>query len=480
MSKYIKEKRLFNEEKRDFGYIVYSVIVLVYLLAINNTMTSALSVVAVVAVVPFIFRPEKFLPLLFACAINGDFFVAFQGISMARIYTIVFIVGMIARMIIKKEKIKVSDFIIHGLLILFVFLSCGTSYSGEMTPAFSFGLYIATLVLMLYLPFDRKYFLFGCALISLVLSVYYVVSLVSGSQDAIWGRVSVDDSVNVNSLGMSIAQLIGFNFAGYFVAQKKLAKLLLVAAGACNVISILLSGSRSALIGALGGIVSCIVLVTFGKSPEIRRISPLTIIIFTLGCFVAYFAVLRNDPEVLKRFTVESITERGGTGRTRIWGLILSDIFPSHPFLGIGYGGKNVSQYLFVNYGLSFSSHNFFFDILSSTGLIGVLTFIPYLISCLIKIVKTFKFEGMSLIPFTMLVTIVFNGIGENTLGTRIFWFAAGLCLMMSRQQREKFLPKDRKDPFLVKLRKNHEKKHYLTDDNSLLTSKSVIEPKDK
>ena len=132
MSKYIKEKRLFNEEKRDFGYIVYSVIVLVYLLAINNTMTSALSVVAVVAVVPFIFRPEKFLPLLFACAINGDFFVAFQGISMARIYTIVFIVGMIARMIIKKEKIKVSDFIIHGLLILFVLLSCGTSYSGEM------------------------------------------------------------------------------------------------------------------------------------------------------------------------------------------------------------------------------------------------------------------------------------------------------------------------------------------------------------
>ena len=70
MSQYIKEKPK-NEEKHDLFYIVYSVAILVYLLAINNTMTSVLSVFAVIAVIPFLFRPEKFLPLLFACAING-------------------------------------------------------------------------------------------------------------------------------------------------------------------------------------------------------------------------------------------------------------------------------------------------------------------------------------------------------------------------------------------------------------------------
>ena len=459
MSKYIFEKKR-NPERADWFFIIYSVAVLIYLISINTQKNSTLSLIAAIVVLPFLFRPEKFMPLVFACAINGEFFVAYEGISMARIYTVIFIVGTIFQIILKKRKIKKEDIFLYGFFAVFVFISAGTSYTGDETAAISFTLCLLIAFSLIYTPFDRKFFLRACSLISLVLSAYYIVVLVSGAGDAFLGRVSVSEDTNTNQLGMGIAQLVSFNFAGYFVSEKKFAKLLFAVSVACNIISILFTGSRSALIGAFGGIVACFLLITFGKSPEIRRINIFAFILFIVSCIVAYIVVSNTDPEVMERFTVESITERGGTGRTQIWGLILSDIFPSHPLLGLGYGGKNISQYLLANYGINHGAHNFFFDILSSTGLVGVLMFIPYLISCLVKAVKTFKFDCVSLIPFTMLVTIVFNGIGENTLGTRIFWFASGLCLMISRQQREKFLPREQKESFLDRIRKRYEKKH--------------------
>ena len=51
--------------------------------------------------------------------------------------------------------------------------------------------------------------------------MFYVVVLVSGSADAFMGRVTLDEDVNENQLAMGIAQLAAFNFAGYFVADKK-------------------------------------------------------------------------------------------------------------------------------------------------------------------------------------------------------------------------------------------------------------------
>lgn len=457
MSQYIKEKPK-NEEKHDLFYIVYSVAILVYLLAINNTMTSVLSVFAVIAVIPFLFRPEKFLPLLFACAINGEFFVAFQGISMARIFTLIFIVGMIIRMMTEKVNPKMSDFVIHGLLVLFIIFSCATSYSGELTPAFSFGLYIATLLFLLYMPFDRSYFLFGCSLISLVLSVFYVVVLVSGSADAFMGRVTLDEDINENQLAMGIAQLAAFNFAGYFVADKKNLKILLAAGGVCNVISLIFTGSRSAVIGTVVGLVACVILATFGKSHEVRGIRFSTLLIIAVGCAVAYYVITKYNPDVLERFSVDAVKESGGTGRAEVWELVWKDVFPAFPFFGLGYGGQNLSYYLRDNFGVGHGAHNFFFDILSSTGIAGLLIFISYTVVCLVKAIKTFRFDCSSLIPFTMLVTILFNGIGENTLGTRIFWFAAGLCLMISRQKRENKMPVAEKSTVFAKIRRKYEK----------------------
>ena len=91
-------------------------------------------------------------------------------------------------------------------------------------------------------------------------------------------------------------------------------------------------------------------------------------------------------------------------------------------------------------------------------GITGLLIFIPYTVVCLVKAIKTFRFDCSSLIPFTMLVTILFNGVGENTLGTRIFWFAAGLCLMISRQKRENKMPVAEKSTVFAKIRRKYEK----------------------
>lgn len=443
MSKYFFEKKQ-NPERADWFFIIYSVAVLIYLIAINTQKDSTLSIIAAIVVLPFLFRPEKFLPLVFACAINGEFFVAYEGISMARIYTVVFAAGTLIQIILKKRKVRWEDIVLYGFFAVFAFISAGTSYTGDITAAVSFILYLVMAFSLIYTPFDRKFFLLSCSLISFILSVYYIVVLASGAGDSFLGRASVSDATNPNPLGMGIAQLVGFNFAGYFVAEKKLAKLLFVASAACNITSILFTGSRSALIGAFGGVVACLILITFGKSPEIRRINPLAAALFVVGCVIAYFVVLEIDPEVMKRFTVDNIKESGGTGRVDIWMVTMKKVFPKFPMFGLGFGGANLSLYLLANYGIRHGAHNIFVAMISEMGIAGILIFIPYLIACYIKIIKTYRFDCSSLIPFTMLTTIIFNGVGENTFGTRILWFAVGLCLMISRQKRENLLPKTR------------------------------------
>ena len=418
-------------------YEVYSAFVLVYLLLINNQTNVIWSGGAVFLALPFLLVPEKILPLLFACSINSEFMVAFQGISMARIYTLIFLAGAIFQVFYRRKRLERNDILVYLFFSIFLLVSAATSFTEETTPAYSVILYFLMVFFMLSLSVDRQSFLKGCIIISVILSVYYAAVLLSGTEDALYGRVSVGETVNTNMLAMGIAQLLAFNFAAYFISEKRSTKLILIFSGLCNVLGILFTGSRSGAFGAVCAVFCCILLMGLKKNPRVKGIRPLTVVAFLLGTSLVLFLVQMIDPEVLSRFTLDNVVESGGTGRFEVWTTYLEKVFPRYPFFGLGYGGQNLSIYLTEYYGISQGAHNILIEMLSSFGIVGTMLFVPYLVICLAKVIGRYRLDKTVLIPFTMLCAILFNGIGENTFGTRILWFAVGLGLMLCRQPLE-------------------------------------------
>lgn len=446
---YIKKK---EKEKMDFFtgkkfYTYYSVFVLIYLLAINNMANSFLSVIAVLLAVPYFFAPEEGLPVLFVCAMNGEYMVAFQGVGMARIYTLVFIAGALYKIVSEGTMIDFKQLALYGLFSVFVFFSAYTSLTGEIEVAFTYFLNFGMAFLMAYIKADKKELLKNLFNLTTILSVYYFYLVVINSG---WGigsnRGSIDEAVNPNALAMTIAQLIAFLFAYFFLVKNIKKKIFVWVLLVLNGISLIYTGSRSALVGVVGSVVLCLILISFSKNKQIKGLNPFVILFIIIAFVGVYIFVSNNAVGILDRFSFDSIKESGGTGRLDIWRIILTRLFPEYPIFGVGCGGTNVYVYVSRYLEAAHGAHNLLLSVLAQMGLAGVLLFVGYLIYIFVKLIRKYKSNPLVLVPFSMFMAIIFNGIGEDTLGTRIMWFAIGLGLMMCQTDISDREPKAKKE----------------------------------
>ena len=133
---------------------------------------------------------------------------------------------------------------------------------------------------------------------------------------------------------------------------------------------VLLTGSRGALV-AFVLVFFVHICVNFAQTKhKIRNIALVALLIATM--FAAFDLILAQMPEnVSQRFSWDYISEKGTTGRTRIWVFLLQH-FPEESILrmlfGHGYGTTTV-----VNT-LTFSvAHNLYLDDLIGLGLVGLI-----------------------------------------------------------------------------------------------------------
>jgi O-antigen ligase len=79
------------------------------------------------------------------------------------------------------------------------------------------------------------------------------------------------------------------------------------------------------------------------------------------------------------------------------------------------------------------SSHNIIVSMLAQVGIVGFVAYMSFYYKVIMKLIKAIRFNIINIIPFMLILTAIFNGIGEVMYSERLFWNAlslAGLSLL--------------------------------------------------
>ncbi|MDD4900789.1 MAG: O-antigen ligase family protein [Patescibacteria group bacterium] len=171
----------------------------------------------------------------------------------------------------------------------------------------------------------------------------------------------------------------------YFNESRKNYKYLALAASGLNLIVLLLTSTRGAILGLAIGILVFILLNTIFLTGQIRkRFLVILIIIAALGLtFFLFKGKLANSKiEFIKRIATISTADRSVSNRLTVWRMALKD-FKFHPYFGIGmenfeviynkYFTPNISENWFDR------THNVYLDELMAGGALGLAAYLAIL-----------------------------------------------------------------------------------------------------
>lgn len=411
------------------SYQYVCVFLVCYMIAINNMKNVFLSFAVIIVALYFIKKSEYLLIPLYLSAIMGEYFVAISGVGISRILTTIFCFIVLLDGFINRQKYQISTIIALFVFSAFFLISSIFSYRGEYLPALTMILNFLLLFCMYYIKIKEKdtetlykTFIF-CVLI---FAIYIVFETFSGHGAMLSNRLTFDESTNANKLGMALGQISVIITAVIMSSSKTVFRIVSLLCDLLIIICLVMTGSRSALFGVIFAAFLVIVLNLFRKKSKYKSIVLIIGVVLMGGLIYNY--IMSIDMEILSRFTINSVLETGGTGRTEVWRIIIKNILPKHFLFGVGFGDANVydmvSHYTMHPHG----SHNIFIAVIAEIGVVGGIAFISWLTWIIIKFCKFFLEENeMMILPLVMIFQALGNGIGENIWTTRYFWFDLGL-----------------------------------------------------
>jgi len=436
----VKEMAKIRREYIDF-YPSLSVILIIYLLIINNMQNSFLSFLAIVISIMFINKPLYILPPLFIVSMMGEYFVAFQGIGMSRIMTLAFIFGSFLNFAMKDIKFKIRHFGILVFLCGFNFISSATSITGILTPAITMNLNVLMLFFMYYTVVkDLDLFIKTVRNSLIVLSLYIAYMSITGQAATVVDknvtRLILDESVNANRLGIALAQIFAFLFGFIIINKSKSFNFFILIILFATAANLLLTGSRSSAISIIVSITIISTINLFKNGRISKRL--LTVIATSITMICVYLITMTSQIDVFTRFSVQEILEYGGTGRLDIWMAVLQDVLPNNFLFGVGFGGVNTIEALQTYVGINYGAHNFLIAMLSQVGVIGTIMYLTLFIKSTSKIIEKYRQIEYLIIPITMIISAYINGIGEDIFDSRFLWFDIGLAFLIINNHKEK------------------------------------------
>ena len=205
---------------------------------------------------------------------------------------------------------------------------------------------------------------------------------------------------------------------------------------------LVLSGSRSATFG----IAASIILITFYlfKKQAKKFILPVSVMLVFGYFFVT--EIQQMEIPLLERFTVDNIKDTGG-GKVRIdtWNKLIPITLEKRMLFGYGFGAVNIYELAREN-GFHHSAHNFLIDIFLQTGIFGITLFFSYFYF-VAKRMKNYLHNPLIYIPVMILLTALFNGIGETIFTEKLFWNGIALSwLYMNNLPSNKVSPQLSRD----------------------------------
>jgi O-antigen ligase len=412
--------RLIKKNQLKNNFLFYYALCLVgLLLAAVNFNSPVLFWVLIGGAVLIIFTPLYILPVYVISSLSSDYFIAGEGLGISRFLGIIVIVGGIIYIFRNKRVFNKKNSMYLVVILTFCLISSVFSLTGSLHPFFLFVQYFAVVfVLSQFRNIDLKIFtqllVFSSAITILVLAFTLKENLIAVQVQ----RLTTSDTVNENRFAMMLAQLASIIYAAFLIFNKKrLLQLLLISIILLTFFMLILSGSRSATIG----IIISIVLFTFYlfKNQTRKFILPVFVILI-LGFFFVT-EIQKMDIPFLDRFTIENIQSSGGSKvRIDTWKTLVPISIEKRLLFGYGFGAVNIYELAREN-GLQHSAHNFLIDMFLQIGIFGISLFFSYFYF-VAKRMKNYLHNPLMYLPVMILLTSLFNGIGETIFTEKLFW----------------------------------------------------------
>ncbi|MEN9647248.1 MAG: hypothetical protein RLY57_52 [Candidatus Parcubacteria bacterium] len=223
-----------------------------------------------------------------------------------------------------------------------------------------------------------------------------------------------------NPTYFAVYALIHIFFAALLAIKYKPYRYVWASCALANLIVIVYTGTRGALLGVIGGVVVAVILYAIceWKNKQVRKFSlgllgVVVLAIISLG--LAKHTQFISSSPVLSRFSelatldVKSFVENAGRSRLAIWGIAWEGAKDSPVF---GYGQDNFMQVFSTHYNPHIfdqeqwfdRTHNVFFDWLIAAGFVGLIGYLAIFFATLWSLWKRSGFELYERIIVTALV----------------------------------------------------------------------------
>jgi O-antigen ligase len=384
---------------------------------------------------PFgLLRPQALIPAYFIASLSSDFFVASEGVGLGRMLALAIVLGVLLKVSLRRQPVLKKWF---PSLILFsasITISTLNAYDSELAGLFVMGLNLIVFLSLVSLGLTHEEIL---ELIKMILiavlmtSLFFLFLALRGNLLVLWDRrMTISEGVNENRFGMMLAQMSAFCIAYSFISRSIIVKAACLMVGLLNIFFIFQTGSRSALIGIIGGVLiaTSIYYVKILKLGQWILFLGITVILVG-GNIVS---IINKNPMLAGRMNIQGIIDSGGTRR---WPRIVAEIkyvIPAHFLFGVGLGANNERFALDPIIGDPGSSHNLIVSTIAQIGIVGFAIVATLLLNILKKMSEKIRIYPVIIIPLMLVITASFNGIGEVMFTERIFWNAlalGGVCL---------------------------------------------------
>ena len=404
----------------DLWSIIYTIMVLVVSLFIAEFNIVLFALYFVMAL-PFLNSIEHFTVIsLMLSTISYYFTGAYEEIY--SIYTILMILIITREVFICKGRLHLNVnnlflIILLGVLACFSYVESPFHYLNGL-----FRLIYLLLLSLIVGNFTRLRISVICEtlpaiarimVIGYLLSVFFKGSLIDG-------RLTIANSVNTNTFGMSCAQLSCILLIASFLNKNQSRKNLALCA--MVVLLAVLSGSRGALLAF--AIASLIVITVYAKkSGRLTNTMFRLAILGTVTLSGVYLVLLLTGLDT-SRFSIREVIESGGSRRSLIYKSLIPYII-EEGYWKIGYGpGHECSRQVIMSLiGWDYAhSHNTFLEAFAELGSIGLILLIWSVKNSLKNIYGVCQAYKNAYLIMAILICLLINGLAESYFFDAVLW----------------------------------------------------------
>lgn len=372
----------------------------------------------------FIFCPEVVFTAYFIASLSGGYF-SVGTLGASRILSILVILSLLLQCR-KSVKPSQSNSVLWLLIIVYSALSCAFSVTGEISPfLIMFQCLLVAFFLKQAVGVDTELLMHLIILSAFISIIMLGRHIMQDSTIMFEERYTGTEGLNTNKFAMMCAQLGAVMIGAFSFLNNRPLKVLCLTSFALSVVIIVLTGSRSALIGLMA---AALFVVFITQIQGFRKASlPIVLIILVGVILIRYFSSI--DSPIIDRFSIEAVSSSGGTGRMGYAQRILNEVVLVHPLFGVGMGGENV-----MALGIPKQAHNIIIDPISQLGIIGFSIYLCYVLPIIISSFKIRRKSSFIIIPLTLFIAGLFNGVGEVVFYEKFFWNAIALCGLVCTQ----------------------------------------------